>query len=49
VVSLWVGSLDRQGQTAIGDRIDRRCRWIFPVVYLGLLLLVVGLTFFVVG
>ena len=49
VVSLWVGSLDRHGQTATGDRIDRRCRWIFPVVYFGLLLLVVGLTFFVIG
>jgi hypothetical protein len=49
VVSLWVGSLDKQGKTSIGDRIDRRCRWIFPVVYLGLLLLVVGLTFILVG
>jgi hypothetical protein len=45
VVSLWVGWLDRRGQTAIGDRIDRRCRWIFPVVYVGLLLLMVGLAF----
>ena len=49
VVNLWVGSLDRRGQTATGDRIDRRCRWIFPVVYFGLLLLVAGLTFVVVG
>jgi len=49
VVSLWVGSLDRRGQTATGDRIDRRCRWIFPVLYVGLLLLVVGVTLFVVG
>jgi len=45
VVSLWVGWLDRRGQTAMGDRIDRRCRWIFPVVYLALLLLMVGLAF----
>jgi hypothetical protein len=49
VVSLWVGSLDRRGQTATGDRIDRRCRWVFPVVYFGLLLWVAGMTFFVVG
>jgi hypothetical protein len=49
VISLWVGWLDRHGQTAAGDRIDRRSRWIFPIVYLGLLLLIVGLTFFVVG
>jgi hypothetical protein len=49
VVNLWVGSLDRRGQTATGDRIDRRCRWIFPVAYLGLLLLMVGLAFFVLA
>ena len=49
VVSLWVGSLDKRGQTAAGDRIDRRCRWIFPVLYGGLLLIVVGVTLFVVG
>ncbi len=49
VINLWVGSLDRRGQTAIGDRIDRRCRWIFPVVYVGLLLLMVGLAFFAVA
>jgi hypothetical protein len=49
VVSLWVGHLDRRGQTAIGDRIDRRSRWIFPLVYLGLLLFVVGMTRFVLG
>lgn len=49
VVSLWVGWLDRRGQTAMGDRIDRRCRWIFPAAYSGLLSLIVVLTFFVVG
>ena len=49
VVSLRVGWLDRHGQTAAGDRIDRRCRWVFPLVYVGLLLIVVGVTLFVVG
>ncbi len=49
VASLRVGWLDRHGQTAAGDRIDRRCRWVFPVLYVGLLLVVVGLTIFVVG
>jgi hypothetical protein len=49
VVSLWVGWLDRHGQTATGDRIDRRCRWIFPLVYLGLLGVVVTATIVVVG
>jgi hypothetical protein len=48
VVNLWVGSLDRRGQTAAGDRIDRRCRWVFPAVYVALLLLVGVVAFFVV-
>ena len=48
VVNLRVGSLDRSGQSAAGDRIDRRCRWIFPVLYFGLLLILVGVTFAVV-
>jgi hypothetical protein len=47
VINLRVGWLDRRGQTAAGDRIDRRCRWIFPLVYLGLLSLVLGMTTFV--
>jgi hypothetical protein len=49
VVSLRVGWLDRHGQSAAGDLIDRRCRWAFPVLYVGLLLLIVGVTSFVLG
>ena len=49
LVNLWVGSLDRRGQSAAGDRIDRRCRWLFPVVYFGLLGVVAGITVYVVG
>jgi hypothetical protein len=49
VINLWVGHLDRFGQTLAGDRIDRRCRWLFPLVYFGLLGLVAFLAFFVVG
>ena len=49
VVNLWVGSLDRRGQSAAGDRVDRRCRWIFPLVYLGLLLVVAGVTSVLTG
>jgi hypothetical protein len=37
VVNLVVGSLDKRGEVAAGDRVDRRCRWIFPLVYFGLL------------
>jgi hypothetical protein len=48
-INLWVGVLDRSGQTATGDRIDRRCRWLFPLIYLGLLGIVVGSTIRIVG
>ena len=47
-VNLRVGSLDRRGETAAGDRIDRRCRWIFPLIYLGLLAFVGSMTILVV-
>ena len=48
VVNLVVGALDRQGRTALGDRVDRRCRWIFPVIFFGLnlVMLVVAFLFF---
>lgn len=35
VINLWVGALDKKGHFELGDRIDRRCRWIFPLCYLG--------------
>jgi Neurotransmitter-gated ion-channel ligand binding domain/Neurotransmitter-gated ion-channel transmembrane region len=37
VINLIVGACDKNGKSALGDRIDRRCRWIFPLAYLGLL------------
>ena len=48
VINLWVGSLDRRGMSDAGDRIDYRCRWIFPVTYFGLILVmaVVAFAFF---
>ena len=39
VVNLMVGGYDKQGKSDVGDLIDYRCRWIFPLVYFGLLLL----------
>ena len=45
IVNLRVGYLDRHGMSAAGDRLDHRCRWVFPVVYFGVLL-VVALTAF---
>ncbi len=42
VVNLAVGALDRNNKSDLADRIDRRCRWIFPLAYFGLLFLVFG-------
>jgi len=48
VESLWVGALDQRGRADAGDRLDRRCRWIFPILYVALLLVVVTVTTIVV-
>jgi neurotransmitter-gated ion-channel len=39
VINLIVGAYDKAGRSDIGDIIDRRCRWAFPLVYAVLLLL----------
>jgi hypothetical protein len=49
IISLWVGALDRRGETERGDRIDRRCRWIFPALYVALLGIVVTVTVVAAG
>src|SRR5215475_4605278 len=48
VINLVVGTLDRRGKSELGDRIDRRCRWVFPIAYVGLLLVMfaVAILFF---
>ena len=45
VINLVVGALDRQGKSAAGDRVDRGCRWIFPLTYFGLIGVMVGVAF----
>lgn len=45
VINLAVGSMDKRGKFEVGDRIDRRCRWAFPLVYFGLLAVMVWVTF----
>ncbi|UCF47351.1 MAG: hypothetical protein JSU89_09240 [Myxococcales bacterium] len=45
VINLVVGALDRRGRSDAGDRVDRRCRWIFPATYFGLILVMVGVAF----
>jgi len=47
LVNLVVGVLDRQAKRELGDRIDRRCRWLFPVVYFGLILATFAAAFLV--
>ena len=39
VMNLLVGECDKRGNYALGDLIDFRCRWLFPVLYLCALLL----------
>lgn len=45
VINLVVGALDRQGRVEVGDLVDHRCRWIFPLTYFGLMALMVGAAF----
>ncbi|MGB8331620.1 MAG: hypothetical protein WCE62_15945 [Polyangiales bacterium] len=45
VINLVVGIRDARGQSEVGDRIDRLCRWTFPLAYFGSLLVMVGITF----
>jgi hypothetical protein len=33
VINLRVDQLDRAGRREAGDALDRRCRWIFPLLY----------------
>lgn len=40
VVNLAVSRLDRAGREARGETVDRVCRWLFPMAYAGLVLLV---------
>lgn len=37
VINLVVGALDMRGARERGDLLDRRCRWIFPLAYFGLI------------
>ncbi len=45
LVSLVVGAFDKRGKNALGDRIDQRCRWMFPLGYFGPLLTMLATMF----
>jgi hypothetical protein len=38
VINLYVGACDQSGKSQLGDMIDHRCRWIFPLSYVALIL-----------
>ena len=48
VINLVVGALDRKGMTELGDLVDYRCRWVFPLIYvvLNLVMLIAALVFY---
>lgn len=46
VINVVVGTLDQKGKSELGERIDRRCRWLFPLIYFGLMLVLIGAAFF---
>ncbi len=37
VTNLVVGGCDKNGKSALVEIIDRRCRWIFPLAYFGMM------------
>ncbi len=43
VINIVVGELDKRGDRECGDRVDSVCRWAFPLVYFGLLLVMFGI------
>ena len=45
VINLVVGVLDQNGEQALGDRIARRCRLLFPLTYFGLNGVMLGMAF----
>lgn len=47
VVNLVVAGYDKKQQPHIGDRIDFRCRWLFPTIYVVILLIFTGIAYFV--
>ena len=45
IVNLRVGALDRRGDRPVGNRLDRICRWLFPLGYLSAIALMVAYYF----
>lgn len=48
IVSVYIEKLNLKGKEALGDKIDRMCRWIFPISYFtGIALIFIGFKVFV--
>lgn len=47
VINLVVGACDKNGKCELGDLIDRRCRWIFPMAYFGGLAVFAAVAFWI--
>lgn len=45
LINLVVGACDKNGKSELGDIIDRRCRWMFPLMYAFLLLFLIVVMF----
>ena len=45
IVNLVVGGLDKHGRHDISHRVDHLCRWIFPLSYFGLIMILFGVAF----
>ena len=43
-INLLVSTMDKKGRYDLGDRVDKRCRWLFPAVYFGSIALVGAIT-----
>lgn len=46
VINLVVGEFDKKGKFKVGDRIDFHCRWIFPLTFIGIILVLLYVAFF---
>lgn len=44
IISLYVSSLDGRGKQDVADRLDLRCRWVFPLVYFFLIIFLDSIT-----
>ena len=45
IINLVVGGLDQRGRHDVAHRVDHLCRWIFPLCYFGLILILFGVAF----